>query len=188
MQVLSAVVLSVLLAGCMIPAAWGASTSASASPSSASPSSAARLSVAATVPVGKYANAMLLAPDGKTLYITNGRTEAQDSDTTVAVIDMAAATVIATISTPVTNPTNPRISLDGKTLLVQSGLNTNQLVRIDTATDTTATSVQTPKLVYYAASPDARHVVGVFADESGHKVNKIAAIDTNATGSALQFK
>ncbi|MFT8443448.1 MAG: YncE family protein [Bifidobacterium sp.] len=177
------IVLLMLLVVCMAPAAWGAGASASASPSSA-----AKLSVAASVPVGKHANAMLLAPDGKTLYVTNGNTDSGNADTTVTVIDMAAARATATIDTHVTNPTNPRISLDGRTLLVQSGLNTNQLVRIDTATDTVTASVQTTKLVYYAASPDARHVVGVFADETGHKVNRIAAIDTNATGSALQFK
>jgi dipeptidyl aminopeptidase/acylaminoacyl peptidase len=147
------------------------------------------MSVAATIPVGTSANAMLLAPDGKTLYVTNGNPDSGNTDTTVTVVNMHTAKVTATISTPVTNPSNPRISSDGKTLLVQSGLNTNQLIRIDTTTNTVTASVQTPKMVYFAASPDARHIVGVFADESGHQVNRIATITSDTmTGDALQFR
>lgn len=41
-------------------------------------------------------------------------------------------------------------------------------------------------MVYYAISPDVTHMVGVFADESGHQINRIATVTDTSMGSELQ--
>lgn len=162
-----------MLMGVLMPAASGASVDPEVS-------SGSGMSEVASVETGKSPNAMLLASDGKTLYVTNGEETNHGSDTTVTVIDMLEG-VSATIDTQVSNPTRPGLSANGETLVVQSGAGTNQLSLIDTRTRAVLASRPTPKLVYYVMSPDASHIVGVFADASGRKVNEFAAITVGAT-------
>ncbi|MGH2785476.1 MAG: bifunctional YncE family protein/alkaline phosphatase family protein [Actinomycetota bacterium] len=90
--------------------------------------------VGTVIDVGDHPSDLLLAPDGKSLYVTNG------NDDTVSVIDTATDTVRATIDVaPYPNapkstaPQGLAITPDGATLFVANGGNNNVAV-VDTAT------------------------------------------------------
>ena len=79
-----------------------------------------------------------MAPDGKHVYISNGK------DASVSIIDQATNSVIATISVG-KRPWNMAITPDGKKLYVANG-RSNSVSVIDTTTNTIAAEINVGEL------------------------------------------
>lgn len=121
--------------------------------------------VVAKVPVGMHPAHVVVSPDGRLAYVTNG------GDNTVTVIDTAARSHVATISVG-QFPHGLRFSPDGKEVYV-ANLKGGTVSVIDTASQKEVAQVQAGKgPAQTAFTPDGRLA---FASLSGE--NAIAVID-----------
>ncbi|MEK7346952.1 MAG: cytochrome D1 domain-containing protein [Pseudomonadota bacterium] len=121
--------------------------------------------VVAKVPVGTHPAHVVVSPDGRLGYVTNG------GDNTVSVIDTSARSLVATIAVG-QFPHGLRISPDGKELYV-ANLKSGTVSVVDTAKQKEVAQVQVGKgPAQTGFTPDGR-----FAFVSLSQENAIAVID-----------
>jgi len=103
-------------------------------------------SVVATVPVGNFAAAVAVTPNGDFAYVSNL------ADNTVSVISAATNTVIATV--PVgTQPFGLAVTPNGEFVYVASS-SSNSVSVIDTATNTVTATIAVTRAQFVAITPN----------------------------------
>lgn len=125
----------------------------------------ARDAVVAKVPVGPHPAHVVLSPDGRVAYVTNG------GDGTLSVVDVAAQHTVATV--PVGNyPHGARFSPDGRQAYV-ANLKSGTVSVIDTADHKEVATIAAGKgPAQVGFTPDGRHAFVSLSEE-----NAVAVID-----------